>query len=171
MSKVNVGFVGCGGIANFHFGHFEKISDAQIVAVSDLVEEGDYVRAGAPLLEIKPSPTPLELADAQRQVSLADLQVENAKRDLDRQKTLAAQKLTSEQALQDAQQKYQEAVVSQQAAHEQYTLMKDGRLSGSDTSVATVVRRFLGSNLSDVDVRIDVESPSHRARKTGSSFR
>jgi len=103
-------------------------------------EEGDYVRAGAPLLEIKPSPTPLELADAQRQVSLADLQVENAKRDLDRQKTLAGQKLTSEQALQDAQQKYQEAVVSQQAAHEQYTLMKDGRLSGTDTTVATVVR-------------------------------
>jgi len=37
--KVKVGFVGCGGIANFHFGHFEKIEDAQIVAVCDLIDE------------------------------------------------------------------------------------------------------------------------------------
>lgn len=103
-------------------------------------DEGDYVHAGDPLLEIKPSPTPLELADAQRQVSLADLQVENAKRDLDRQQTLIQQKLASEQAFQDAQQKYQEALVQQQAAHEQLTLMKDGRLSSADSSVATVVR-------------------------------
>jgi HlyD family secretion protein len=103
-------------------------------------EEGDYVHAGAPLLEIKPNPTPLELADAQRQVSLADLQVSNAKRELDRQQTLLDQKLTSEATFQDAQQKYQEALVSQQAAHEQYTLMKDGRLSSGDSAVATVVR-------------------------------
>ncbi len=39
--KVRVAFVGCGGIGNFHFGHFadNKIPDAQIVAVCDKVEE------------------------------------------------------------------------------------------------------------------------------------
>jgi predicted dehydrogenase len=39
MDKVRVGVIGCGGIAQFHFGHFEKIEQAQIVAVCDLVEE------------------------------------------------------------------------------------------------------------------------------------
>ncbi|MBN2451785.1 MAG: Gfo/Idh/MocA family oxidoreductase [Lentisphaeria bacterium] len=37
--QVRVGFVGCGGIANFHFGHFEKITKARITAVCDLIEE------------------------------------------------------------------------------------------------------------------------------------
>ena len=37
--KVKVGFVGCGGIGNYHFGHFEKIEDAQITAVCDLLDE------------------------------------------------------------------------------------------------------------------------------------
>ena len=37
--KVKVGFVGCGGIANFHFGHFEKIEKAKITAVCDLIDE------------------------------------------------------------------------------------------------------------------------------------
>lgn len=37
--KVRVGFVGCGGIANFHFGHYEKITNAKITAVCDLIDE------------------------------------------------------------------------------------------------------------------------------------
>ena len=37
--KVRVGFIGCGGIAGYHFGHFEKMGEAQIVAVCDLIEE------------------------------------------------------------------------------------------------------------------------------------
>lgn len=37
--KVRVGFIGCGGIANYHFGHFENIETAQITAVCDRVDE------------------------------------------------------------------------------------------------------------------------------------
>ena len=40
MDKVKVGFIGCGGIAQYHFGHFDKMRDkAQIVAACDLQEE------------------------------------------------------------------------------------------------------------------------------------
>ena len=38
-------------------------------------EEGAFVRAGTPLLEIKPTPTPLELADARRQLQLRDVEL------------------------------------------------------------------------------------------------
>ena len=33
MDKVKVGFIGCGGIAQFHFGHMEKIDEVNVVAV------------------------------------------------------------------------------------------------------------------------------------------
>ena len=40
MTKVKVGFIGCGGIAQYHFGHFERMRDkAEIVATCDLLEE------------------------------------------------------------------------------------------------------------------------------------
>lgn len=39
--QVRVGFIGCGGIAAFHFSHFkdQKIPDAKVVAVCDLIDE------------------------------------------------------------------------------------------------------------------------------------
>jgi len=40
MDKLRVGFIGCGGIAQYHFGHYEKMQEkAQIVACCDLLEE------------------------------------------------------------------------------------------------------------------------------------
>lgn len=40
MAKVRVGFIGCGGIAQYHFGHYERMRDkAEIVAACDLREE------------------------------------------------------------------------------------------------------------------------------------
>ena len=50
--KVRVGFVGCGGIANYHFGHLEKIEDARVVAVCDLIDE--RAQKAAQRFEAKP---------------------------------------------------------------------------------------------------------------------
>lgn len=53
MDKVKVGFIGCGGIARYHFGHFEKMRDkAQIVATCDLLE--DRAKAAAERFQAKP---------------------------------------------------------------------------------------------------------------------
>jgi len=38
-----------------------------------MVEEGAFVAAGQPLLEVRPNPTPIELADAKRQVQLREI--------------------------------------------------------------------------------------------------
>jgi myo-inositol 2-dehydrogenase/D-chiro-inositol 1-dehydrogenase len=47
MDKVKVGFIGCGGIAQYHFGHFEKMREkAQIVATCDILEERAQAAAG-----------------------------------------------------------------------------------------------------------------------------
>ena len=45
MDRVRVGFIGCGGIAQFHFGHMPNIEEVDVVAVCDKVE--DRVQAAA----------------------------------------------------------------------------------------------------------------------------
>jgi len=53
MTKVKVGFIGCGGIAQYHFGHFERMPEkAQIVATCDLREE--RARAAAERFQATP---------------------------------------------------------------------------------------------------------------------
>ena len=45
--KVRVGFIGCGGIAQYHFGHFDKMREkADIVAACDLRAGAAMVIAG-----------------------------------------------------------------------------------------------------------------------------
>jgi len=38
-NQVRIGFIGCGGIANWHFGHMEQIDAANVGAVCDLIDE------------------------------------------------------------------------------------------------------------------------------------
>jgi len=49
---------------------------------------GTVHQSRAPLLEVKPDPTPLELADAKRQAQLAQVDVDNLKKDRTRQEIL-----------------------------------------------------------------------------------
>lgn len=39
MDKVKIGFIGCGGIANYHVNHLLEMDDVEIVAVADPIEE------------------------------------------------------------------------------------------------------------------------------------
>src|SRR5450759_5196635 len=51
-------------------------------------DAGTFVNAGDPLLEVKPDPAPIELADAKRQVQLAEVEVENVSKDRVRQESM-----------------------------------------------------------------------------------
>lgn len=52
MDKVRVGFIGCGGIAQYHFGHLEKTPKAKVVAVCDKI--ADRAQAAATRFKAKP---------------------------------------------------------------------------------------------------------------------
>lgn len=101
---------------------------------------GDFVRAGDPLLEIKPNPTPLELADARRQVELQQIQLENMLRDLNRQRTLMDQGLVSEREFQIAQQRVAETEIQVRMAEERLALLEEGRITIADDEIETVIR-------------------------------
>ncbi len=58
-------------------------------------DAGTYVKAGQPLLEVRPDPTPIELADAKRQVQLAQVEVNNLEKDMVRQVSMMDKGLIS----------------------------------------------------------------------------
>ena len=58
---------------------------------------GDFVRAGDPLLEVKPDPTPLELAQAKRNVEMASIEMKTLIKELERSKQLQSEGLISDQ--------------------------------------------------------------------------
>lgn len=104
-------------------------------------EPGDFVRAGAPLLEIKPDPTPLELVEARRQVELRQLEVDVTQKELARQQSLLDQGLLAQQEFDGTQRRAAEARVQLQMAHERLALLEQGKVvMAGGGSVESVVR-------------------------------
>src|SRR5690625_4644385 len=102
---------------------------------------GDFVRAGDPLLEIKPDPTPLELVEARRQVELRQIEVDNSQREFRRQQSLLDQGLLSEQDFEATQRRFAEARLQLQMARERLALLEEGRVTmAGGGSVESVVR-------------------------------
>ena len=65
--------------------------------VSDLYKNvGDFVKYNEPLLNIKPDPTPLELAEAKRNVQMTEIALKAVKRELQRNEELKQKGLISD---------------------------------------------------------------------------
>lgn len=116
------------------------------VVLRRFTEEGQFVKAGAPLLEIKPTPTPLELAEARRQVQLRDLELTNLERDLERSETLRTQGLVSEQDYLNIKQRVEQTRIQRQIAAERLSLLEEGRISpgsGRETVIRSPIDGYL----------------------------
>lgn len=103
-------------------------------------EVGDYVEAGAPLLEIRPDPTPLELVEARRNLELQEIQLENLGRELARQEELQRQGLIAAQQFELTQRQHSESRLGVQVARERLALLESGRIVTGDSRVESVVR-------------------------------
>ena len=101
---------------------------------------GDFVHAGDPLVEVKPDPTPLELAQAKRDVEMAGIEMDNLARELDRKKSLLDQGLVSDQEYEILKQQYDEASLRHQMALEQLELIEKGKVRIANTNIETVVK-------------------------------
>jgi HlyD family secretion protein len=103
-------------------------------------DEGDFVQAGAPLLEVKPDPTPLELAEAKRDVELKSIELENLKRELGRQKELKTRGLISDQEYENLERIFDEAKLRHQISSERLALLEKGKVRIANTNIETVVK-------------------------------
>jgi len=104
------------------------------------VEVGDRVKAGEPLLDISPDPTPLEFAEAKRAVELAQVAHENASKDYERSKELLDKKHISEKDYDDARQDYDETRLRLRLAEEKLSLVQDGHATIADKNVSSMIR-------------------------------
>jgi HlyD family secretion protein len=104
------------------------------------VEDGDYLSAGAPLLEVKPNPTPIELAESSRQVQLREIELENMESDLRRKQELRGRDFITQEELELAEREYERARVLAQMARERVALLETGRVRIANRDIEGVIR-------------------------------
>jgi HlyD family secretion protein len=102
-------------------------------------DAGVHVKAGQPLLEVRPDPTPLELAGAKRQVQLAQVDVDNVVKDRVRQESLVRKQLISTKEFEDFDRQYQGAELRLKMAKEQLELLESGRVKIDNTEIESIV--------------------------------
>ena len=103
------------------------------------VDVGSYVHAGEPLLEVKPDPTPVELADAKRQLELAQVDFDNMKKERARQSQLHKRTLISDQEFDNTQKQYMESELRVKIAQEKLELLQSGRVTIGNTKIESII--------------------------------
>lgn len=117
-------------------------------------DAGDYVKAGAPLIEIKPNPTPLELVEGKRAVEMREIELDNLKRDIERKKSLQAQGLVSTQEYETAQQRLAESQLQLQTSRERLSLLEQGSVTIANDKIETVVKSPITGYVLEKSVQI-----------------
>jgi HlyD family secretion protein len=104
------------------------------------VDVGEYVKVGQPILEVRPDPTPLELADAKRQVQLSQVDLNNLKKEQVRINSLYTSKLISEKEYEDFQKLYDESDLRLKISTEKLALMESGKVKIGETEIESIVK-------------------------------
>jgi HlyD family secretion protein len=103
-------------------------------------EVGDRVRAGDPLFEILPDPTPVELTEARREVEIARNIYEQAKKRADRSTALRQQGIVSTQDADLADKDVQDAQIRLRLAQDKLQLIEKGRVRTEQLRVESIIR-------------------------------
>jgi HlyD family secretion protein len=124
------------------------------VVSREFADVGDFVRAGEPLLEIKPTPTPLELVETRRQLEMRQLELDNLRKELDRKRRLKEQGLISQDEFEQAERAYGEAELNLKLARERLALLEEGRVQTADQSIEAVVTSPIDGFILEKNVEI-----------------
>jgi HlyD family secretion protein len=104
------------------------------------VEVGDYVQGGSPLLEVRPDPTPIELAEAKRSVEMQSIELANLRKEMERQKQLKERGLISDQEYENQYRGLEESVLRHQIAVEKLELLEKGKVRIAETNIEAVIK-------------------------------
>lgn len=104
------------------------------------VEEGDFIERGSIVLDIKPDPTPMELARAKRNVEMAEIEKQKLLKELKRKEQMKNKGLMSDQEYEEIKQKYDQAALQYQINKEQLDLIETGKARIANNNVETVVK-------------------------------
>ncbi len=104
------------------------------------VDAGTFVHAGDPLIEIKPDPTPLELADAKRQVQLEQVSLDNLQKESVREDSMKSKQLISDKEYEDFFRDFQGEKLRLKIAQEHLGLLENGKVKIDDTEIESIIR-------------------------------
>ncbi|HSM15237.1 MAG TPA: biotin/lipoyl-binding protein, partial [Thermoanaerobaculia bacterium] len=89
------------------------------------VEVGDEVEVGQPLFSITPDPTPLELADAERQVELSQVAYDRANQELERSHSLWSGGIVAKDNYDSRQKDCEQARIALEQVQDRLALLKE----------------------------------------------
>ncbi len=117
-------------------------------------EPGDRVRVGEPLLEVKPDPTPLELAQAKRQIEMNEIGLRNAEKSLKRTKELLDRGLVSDREYEQAEKEYEEAALQLKMSGEYLELLEKGKVRIAGRQIESVIKAPISGYILEKNVNI-----------------
>lgn len=103
-------------------------------------DAGTFVKAGQPLLEVRPDPTPLELAEAKRNLELAQVEQDNMTKDRVRQESMVKKQLISYKEYEDFQRRFEESELKVNLARERLALLESGRVNIGGTVIESIIK-------------------------------
>ena len=116
------------------------------------VEIGDPVKIGDPLFDIAPDPTPLEFAEAKRQVELAQVEFDNVKREYTRAGSLKDKQLISNQEYESYKSKNESGQLRLDLAKERLALIETGRTEVADRKIDNIIKSTVSGTVLSLEV-------------------
>lgn len=104
------------------------------------VEVGDRVDAGQALFTISPDPTPLQLTESQRNVELAQVSLNRARADHERNESLFEAGLLPREDLDASKEAFEQARIQLQLEDERLELLREGKITRPEGGVDSVIR-------------------------------
>ncbi len=104
------------------------------------IEVGDFVKAGDPLFEIAPDPTPLEQTEVDRQVDSAQASYNRAKLDYERSVELQKQGIVPKSEVDSRRETYELTKIALEKAQQNRELTKKGRVVMAGADIDSVIR-------------------------------
>jgi HlyD family secretion protein len=117
-------------------------------------EPGQKVTASEPLIEIRPDPTPLELAEAKRNVDMDEILFDNTERSLDRSRDLMGKGLVSDKEFEEAQKNYDQARLQLDMSHERLELIEKGHVSIAGKEIDAIVKAPINGYILEKNINI-----------------
>ncbi|MBD3168028.1 MAG: efflux RND transporter periplasmic adaptor subunit [candidate division Zixibacteria bacterium] len=117
-----------------------------------MIEVGDYVAKGQPLMEIKPDPTPLEFAEATKNVEIYKVAYDNSKKEFERAQLLLAKDHISESDFDNKKRDYEETELRYKLAKEKLSLLENGRANLGNKNTESVIRAPITGTILDLNV-------------------
>ena len=139
-------------------GEIEPVTEVTVKSkISGIVaklyaEVGDKVEKGDPLMEIKPDPTPLEYAEAKKNVAMYQVAYQNMEKEFKRSQLLLAQKHISESEFDNIQKNYEQAKFQLNLAEEKLSLLQSGKTKIAGRSIESIIKSPIGGIILQLNV-------------------